>query len=108
MKSINEVTSSIHDIRTPRAANLHAAPKAGSSSAYLDLFMLNKEKEKLMKEEANLEKRKVQIHKRLEEIDKQVKKCEELLANQDEPKAKKTKEPSATTKEGWRKMPISY
>jgi predicted nucleic acid-binding Zn-ribbon protein len=108
MKSINEVTSSIRDIRTPREANLHAAPKAGNSSAYLDLFMLNKEKEKLTKEEANLEKRKTQIHKRLQEIEKQVKRCEELLANRDEPKAKKAKEPAVTTKEGWRKMPISY
>jgi len=108
MKSIDEVPSSIRDIRTARAANLHAAPKAGTSSAYLDLFMLNKEKEKLMKEEANLEKRKEQIHKRLQEIDEQIKGCEKVLANQDGPKAKKTKEPSATTKEGWRKMPIGY
>lgn len=108
MKSINEVPSSIHDIRTSRAANLHAAPKAGGSSAYLDLFMLNKGKEMLMKEEVNLERRKAQIHKRLEEIEEQVKKCEELLANRDEPKAKKAGEPTMTTKEGWQKMPIDY
>jgi len=108
MKSINEVTSSIHDIKTPRAANLHAAPKAGGSSAYLDLFVLNKEKERLMKEEANLEKRKVQIHKRLQEIEGHVERCEKLLANRDEPKAKKAREPSVTTKEGWQKMPIGY
>jgi len=108
MKNINEVTSSIRDIKTPRAANLHAAPKAGGSSAYLDLFMLNKGKQMLMKEEVNLEKRKAQIHKRLEEIDEQIKECEKVLANQCEPKAKKTKEPSATIKEGWQKMPIGY
>jgi len=108
MKSIDEVPSSIHDIKTARAANLHAAPKTGGSSVYLDLFMLNNEKGRLMKEEANLEKRKAQIHKRLEEIEEHVKKCEELLANRDEPKVKKAGEPTMTTKEGWRKMPISY
>ncbi|MBA2124237.1 hypothetical protein B9J78_04800 [bacterium Unc6] len=82
-----------------------------ASSAYLDLYMLRKEKDRLEKEDAILEKRKAGIQKRLEDIKKEM----EVLEKADrQEKGERTgykeevmKETESREKK-WKKMGLSY
>ncbi len=57
----------LHALRTMYSGKKRSIPRVQSSS-YLDLYMLNKEKERLTKEDERLGMRNVGIKKRLEEI----------------------------------------
>ena len=92
---------------------MHSAGKRSisrvASSAYLDLYMLRKEKERLEKEDATLEKRKAVIQKKLEDIKKEMEALEKLA--QEEKKyqdrhGKVVKEKPQEKK--WKKMTLSY
>ncbi len=108
MKSINDVGSSIRDAKTARGGNLRAAPRP-KGSAYLDLFMLTKERDKLEKEESNLEKRKMQIQKRLEEITERVEMLRKDLEKQEEnPGKKKTFQARSAPDKNWRTVSLGY
>ncbi|MEA1964199.1 MAG: hypothetical protein U9O41_03615 [Candidatus Aerophobetes bacterium] len=108
MKSINDVGSSIRDVKTARGGNLRATPRP-KGSAYLDLFMLTKEKEKLEKEESNLEKRKMQIQKRLEEIAQQIEILKKDLGKQEKKSGgEKTFQARKTSGKNWRTVSLGY
>ena len=70
MKDVNNLPG-LHAVRTMCSANKRSMPKV-QSSAYLDLFMLNKEKERLLKEVERLAMRDAIIKKRLEEIEQEM------------------------------------
>ena len=69
MKDVNNLAG-LHRVKTMCSANKRSMPKV-QSSAYLDLFMLNKEKERLLKEVERLAVRDASIKKRLEEIEQE-------------------------------------
>lgn len=75
MKDANDLPG-IHALRTMFSAKKRSMPKV-QSSAYLDLFMLNKEKDRLLKESDRLAMRQTVTKKRLEEIDQEVNKLQE-------------------------------
>lgn len=58
----------LHRLRTMHSAKKRSIPRI-QISAYLDLYMLNKEKERLLKESKRLGMKDTGIKKRLEEID---------------------------------------
>jgi len=103
LKGVTEVTG-LRDIRTMHSSKKRSIPRA-QSSAYLDLYMLRKEKDRLEKEVYNLDKRKKNIQKRIDEINAEMDKLEkeETLKRQDRPK--KLKKPS---EKGWKTMPLKY
>lgn len=108
MKSINDVGSSVRDIKTARGGSLRTAPRP-KGSAYLDLFMLTKEKEKLEREESNLEKRKAQIQKRFKEIAQQVEMLTKDLEKQEKkPLEGKNSQVKSTSKKNWRTISLGY
>lgn len=68
-------TGGLRDIRGMRSIGRRSIPKAQSSS-YLDLYVLQKERERLEKERSLLEKRRQGIERRLKEVQEQMEKLE--------------------------------
>ena len=90
--------SGLRNIRSMHSEGKRSIPMV-ASSAYLDLYMLRKEKERLEKEDANLEKRKAGIRKRLDHIKKQ-----EMGWQAGQREVVKEE----TQKKKWKKMALSY
>ena len=67
MKDVNSLKG-IHGVGTMQSRKKRSIPRV-QSSTYLDLYMLDKEKERLRKEDRKLSMRKDGIRKRLEEIE---------------------------------------
>ncbi len=98
----------LRNIRSMHSTGKRSIPRV-ASSAYLDLYMLRKEEERLEKEDAILEKRKVGIQKRLEDIKKEMEVLEKLdqqgKGRQDKNREVKNEEPQ---EKKWKKMGLSY
>ena len=67
MKDVNSLKG-IHGVGTMQSKKKRSIPRV-QSSTYLDLYMLDKEKERLLKEDAKLSMRRDDIRKRLEDIE---------------------------------------
>ena len=111
MRDVNTI-SGIHTVRTMISTKKHTIPRI-LSSTYLDLYMLNKEKERLLKEAARLDLRNTFIKKRLEEISLEMYKLqdEEIVSNAGEgkmnPSGRAFNQKKEVKKE-WKKMPLNY
>ena len=75
MKSVTE-TKSLGDIRTATSHHITAKPPL-KGTAYLDLYLLDKEKQRLEQELALVQKRQGRINGRLAEIRKSMEKVKE-------------------------------
>ncbi len=98
----------LRNIRSMHSTGKRSIPRV-ASSAYLDLYMLRKEKERLEKEDAILEKRKAGIQKRLEDIKKEMEVLEKSTQQEKEcigRHGEAVKEESQEKK--WKKMALSY
>lgn len=101
----------LHGIRTMFSAKKRSIPRV-QSSAYLDLYMLNKEKERLLRENERVGLRDTAIKKRLEEIDLEMNR---LQGAETTVKASTNSSPSGRTftqkdgvKKEWKKMSLNY
>jgi len=92
------------ETRTMQGSKKRSMPRV-QSSAYLDIFILEKEKDRLEKELFVAEKRRESLHKRLEEIAVETKKLAEAKTreNRTEPDAS-----DAPRKKDWKKMAMTY
>lgn len=111
--------SGLRNIRSMHSTGKRSIPRV-ASSAYLDLYMLRKEKERLEKEDAILEKRKAGIQKRLDDIRKEMEVLEKAGQQEKEWQAvhgevvnEALYKKSASIKEEpqekkWKKMSLSY
>lgn len=111
MKDVNTI-SGIHAVRTMISTKKHSIPRI-QSSTYLDLYMLNKEKERLLKEAERLDLRNTVIKKRLEEISLETDKLQdaETAANGGGGKINpsgRTFNQKKEVKKEWKKMPLNY
>ncbi|MEW6410768.1 MAG: hypothetical protein AB1488_11800 [Nitrospirota bacterium] len=98
--------SGLRNIKSMHSGGKRSIPRV-ASSAYLDLYMLQKEKERLEKEDAILEKRKAAIQKRLEDIKKEI----EILKALEEKGRQADREEvteEASQEKKWKKMSLSY
>ena len=75
MRDVNSL-SGLHKLRTMVSAKKRSIPRV-QSSTYLDLYMMNKEKERLLKESERAGMRDTGIKKRLEEIDLEMNRLQE-------------------------------
>ncbi|MCK4825114.1 ankyrin [bacterium] len=110
MKDVNSLPG-IHALRTMFSAKKRSMPKV-HSSAYLDLFMLNKEKDRLMKEAERLSQRDAVVKKRIEEVDEEINKLQgaeaAVRASSDTNfQGRATTQKDGTQKE-WKKMALNY
>jgi len=105
MRDVNTLKG-LHGLRTMHSSKKRSIPRV-QSSAYLDLYMMGKEKERLLKECEKLGLRNTGIKKRLEEIDAEMNK---LQGAETAPKtsASSPKRDSTETKKQWKKMSLSY
>jgi len=108
MKDINGLKG-IHGLRTMHSTKKRSIPRI-QSSTYLDLYMLNKEKERLLKEDERLCMRKDKIKKRLEEIDREVNKLQEAgsKASTNSSSSGRTFTQKNEVKKEWKKMSLNY
>ena len=67
----------LHAVRTMQSVKKRSIPRIGSS-AYLDLYMLQKGKDILLKENERLLKKMEQTNKHIEEIDGEINKLQEV------------------------------
>lgn len=96
--------SGLRDIRTMHSSKKRSVPRV-QSSAYLDLYMLHKERDRLEKEIYILQKRKGGIQKRLDEINIEMEKLEKTEAIRQEANPEGLKKPSG---KNWKTMPLKY
>ena len=104
--------SGIHAARTMCSTKKRSIPRI-QSSTYLDLYMLNKEKERLLKEAERLDLRITVIKKRLEEINLEMDKLQDAEIISDagggkiNPSGRASNQKKGVKKE-WKKMPLNY
>jgi len=110
VRSVDD-TIGLHNIRSIQSTGQRSIPK-NQSSAYLDLYMINMEKQRLLKEDERLSKRKDIIRKRLEEIKLQMDRLREVKAMVGATRNVGSSEGTFTQKDGvkkdWKKMPLNY
>lgn len=110
MRDVNNLRG-LHLLRTMQSTKRRSIPRI-QSSTYLDLYMLDKEKERLSKEGERLILRDTAIKKRLEEIDMEVNKL-----HKDDVAIKDSKNVCSSGhtflekngfKKEWKKMSLNY
>ena len=104
MRGVSEV-SGLRGIRTMHSGGKRSISRV-QSSAYLDLYILKKEKERLGKEIYILDKRKEGIQKRLDDIDKDMDKLQQVEDKRKEERVSQgVKKPEG---KGWKTMDLRY
>jgi chromosome segregation ATPase len=101
-------------IKTAKGQGLRAIPRKQDDYSYLDLYVLDTERERLEKELSQLESRGESASKRLEEIELKMEKIKlkmeklkEKSGDRNEEKAKETVA-GETAKKDWKVMPMDY
>jgi len=108
----------LNDVRTMQSVKKRSMPRIQGSS-YLELYMLKKEKdrllkenEKLLKEDERLLMKMEQTNKRIEEIDGEINKLQELETTKQTKADKDLKKHSFTQKQDeekeWKEMSLDY
>ena len=110
MRDVNTLKG-LHGLRTLHSAKKRSIPRI-QSSAYLDLYMMSKEKERLLKEGERLGLRNDVIKKRLEKIDGEMGKMQEqeegIKATKDVNSPKRVFTQTSEGKKEWKKMSLDY
>lgn len=110
MRDVNNLPG-LHKARTMFSAKKRSRPRI-QSSTYLDLYMLDKEKERLLKESERLSLRDTGIKNRLEEIDLEVNKLQKTEVVNKASTNSSFSERTFTQKDGakkeWKKMTLNY
>jgi len=110
MRDVNNLRG-LHLLRTMQSTKRRSIPRI-QTSTYLDLYMLNKEKERLLKEGERLGLRDTVIKKRLEEIDLEINKLQENEVVVKTNENVSSSEHIFTQKDGgkkeWKKMSLNY
>ena len=103
MKGVSEI-SGLQSIKSMHSGGKRSIPRA-QSSAYLDLYMLRKEKDRLEKDIYILDKRKKDVQKKLDEVNKQMDKLQKSATEGNERLSPEVKKPSG---KDWKTMPLAY
>jgi len=105
MKGVSEI-GGLRGIKSMHSGNKRSIPRV-QSSAYLDLYMLRKEKDRLEKEIYILDKRKNETQKKLDDVNKEMEKLQKAEPGRKESAAKEFEKPSDAGKE-WNTMKLKY
>ena len=92
MKGVSEI-SGLRSIKSMCSSGKRSIPRV-QSSAYLDLYMLRKEKDRLEKEIYILDKRKKDIQKNLDDVNGQMDKLQKAETGRKESVTKEFERPS--------------
>jgi len=105
MKSVSEI-GGLRSIKSMHSSNKRSIPRM-QSSAYLDLYMLRKEKDRLEKEIYILDKRKNETQKILDDVNKEMEKLQKAEPAKKERAANEFEKPADAGKD-WKTMPLKY
>jgi putative cell wall-binding protein len=94
----------LREIRTMTSSQKRSIPRV-QSSAYLDLYILSKEKDRLEKEVCNLDKRKKSIQKRLDEINAEMDRLQKAETERPEGNIESIEKPSG---KDWKTLSLNY
>jgi len=104
----------LHSVKTIQSSKKRSIPRI-QSSTYLELYMLQKEKDRLIKENERLMMKMEQTNKHIEEIDIEVNKLQEVEITKQaktDKGLKKNNFTQNTQKQGekkeWKKMSLNY
>ena len=103
MKDLSEI-SGLRSIKSMHSSNKRSIPRV-QSSAYLDLYMMRKEKDRLEKDVYILDKRKGESQKKLDHVNKQM---DKLLKAEPEEKEKPSQEVKKSSGKDWKTMNLKY
>lgn len=103
MKGVSEI-SGLRSIKSMHSSGKRSIPRV-QSSAYLDLYMLRKEKDRLEKEIYILDKRKNEIQKRLDDVNKEMEKLQKAETERKEYVSQGVKKPS---EKEFKMLPLKY
>ena len=110
MRNVNNLRG-LHSVRTLHSARKRSIPRV-QTSTYLDLYTLDKEKERLEKEGERLGIRNSTIAKRLKEIGREMNNLQKTESAIKSGGKVNSTEPAFTEKSGiskeWNKMSLSY
>ncbi len=107
MRDVNSLIG-VHSLRIRNKTKKRSVPGI-NTSIYLDMYMLDKEKEKLLKEDEKLCMRKAYIKKRIGEIDMEMNKLQRTdAADKSDPAFMAGVEDFSEIKKGWKKMYLGY
>lgn len=110
MRDVNSLKG-LQVVRTMHSTKKRSIPRI-QSSTYLDLYMIGKEKERLLKESERLALRGAVIEKRLKEIDLETNKLQEAegiaKSNTNTNSAERAYTQGNGVKKEWKKMVLSY
>lgn len=101
MKGVSEI-GGLQSIKSMHGSGKRSIPRV-QSSAYLDLYMFRKEKDRLEKEIRTLDTRKKNIQKKLDEINKEMDKLQKVGE-----KEVAVKGSGQSSGKEWKKMALSY
>ena len=103
MKGVSEI-SGLRKIKSMRSSGKRSVPRV-QSSAYLDLYMMRKERDRMEKEICILDKRKKDAQRNLDDINKEMDKLQKTGTERKESAAKEIEKPS---QKDWKTMPLKY
>jgi len=103
MKGVSEI-SGLRSIKSMHSASKRSIPRV-QSSAYLDLYMLRKEKDRLEKEIYILDKRKKDTQKKLDDINGEM---DKLQKRETETKKTISEEVKKASGKDWKTMSLKY
>ena len=106
MKGVPDLKG-LRDSRTLHSTAQRSIP-VRANSAYLDLYMLQKEKERLERERFLLDKRKEAIQRRLDEIDKKMEEFQAIAQNEEERATSRSVGGQGALTKKWNTMRLSY
>jgi len=110
MRDVNSLPG-LHRLKTMVSAKKRSIPRV-QSSTYLDLYMLDKEKERSLKEGERVGMRGADIKKRLEEIDLEMNRLQGVKTPVKSSGSPSSSERDYTQRNGvkkeWKKMTLKY
>lgn len=107
MRGVTDI-SGLRDIRSHRSIGRRSLPRF-QSSAYLELYMLGKERDRLEKELALMERRRKGIEKRLLELRREMEGLERSArSGRPDNGMKKGAEPDGSTRKKWKTFAVKY
>ncbi|MDP8258050.1 MAG: ankyrin [Candidatus Aadella gelida] len=110
MRDVNTLKG-LHGLRTLHSSKKSSIPKVQSSS-YLDLYVMGKEKERLLKEAEKLGQKDTIIKKRLKEIEHEMNKLQEdenfTKSSKSTGSFKNVPDKKKLGEKEWKTMPLDY
>ena len=103
MKGVSEI-SGLRSIKSMHSSSKRSIPRV-QSSAYLDLYMMRKEKDRLEKEIYILDKRKKDVQKKLDDVNEQMDKLQKAETGRKERATKEFEKPAGKE---WKTISLEY